>query len=81
MTNEHSIDQMLLSLDTFSEDPGLAGTASRIFEFTRFLIDDDDNLTRAGNLNAKAKDALRQRTLELLGVKTFSDENTGEDDE
>jgi len=78
MTNDQSIDQMILSLDVFSEDPRLAGTASRIFEFTRFLIDDDDNLTRAGNLNARAKDALRQRTLELLGAKAFSDESMGE---
>lgn len=80
MANDQLIDQTILSLDAFSEDPRLADTACRIFEFTRFLIDDDDNLTRAGNLNARAKDALRQRTLEVLGVKTFSDENTEENE-
>ncbi len=51
------------------EDRALAEIAGRIFEFTQFLLDDDDNLTKVGNLNGDAKARLRARVLELMGAE------------
>jgi hypothetical protein len=43
-----------------------ADVAARIFEFVRFLLDDDGNLTPSGNLNAAGRNLLRARLGELL---------------
>jgi len=56
-------------LESTIEDPSLRNVAIGIFEYANVLLDDDENLTRIGNLNGVAKGKLRQRTMELLGVE------------
>ena len=40
----------------------------RLFEFTQYLYDIDENLTKNLNLNKKAKDQLKQRMEEMFGI-------------
>ncbi len=47
--------------------------ANRVFEFVQFLLDDDLNLTPAGNLNGAARSKLRTRIDELLSAETTVD--------
>jgi hypothetical protein len=49
-------------------DPELRNVALGIFAYAKVLLEEEDNLTRVGNLNGVAKDKLRARALELLGV-------------
>lgn len=49
-------------------DEGLRNVAIAVFEYANVLLDDEENLTRIGNLNGAAKERLQARTLELLGV-------------
>ena len=44
----------------------LVDPAMRIFAYAKFLLDDDDKLTKTGALNGEAKDLLRKRILEVL---------------
>ena len=46
--------------------PELVDPAKRIFEYAKFLLDDDEKLTKTGALNGEAKDLLRKRILEVL---------------
>lgn len=43
-----------------------ARVAEAVFEFVQFLLDDDANLTPAGNLTGAARQKLRARVEELL---------------
>jgi hypothetical protein len=43
-----------------------ARVASFVFEFVQFLLDDDINLTPAGNLTGAARQKLRERLQELI---------------
>jgi hypothetical protein len=47
-------------------NPADARVAGAVFEFVQFLLDDDANLTPAGNLTGAAKQKLRARVQELL---------------
>ncbi len=76
MNSKTTIDTLINELEAFEGNKLLVDTAGKIFEFTRFLLDDDKNLTRTGNLNSKAKEALRRRTLELLGSDLGESEET-----
>jgi hypothetical protein len=40
--------------------------AERVFEFVQFLLDDDANLTPAGNLTAAARQKFRARLDEII---------------
>jgi len=70
-----SIAELLARTEALAGDRGLAEAAARLFEFSQFLLDDDDNLTKVGNLNGEARKKVRARTLELLGVDP-EEENT-----
>ena len=59
-------------------DAELRNVAIGIFEYAKVLLDEEDNLTRIGNLNGVAKDKLRARALELLGA---SEPGAGGDDD
>ncbi|HEY1192469.1 MAG TPA: hypothetical protein VGE74_32900 [Gemmata sp.] len=43
--------------------------AEFVFEFVQFLLDDDANLTPAGNLTGAARQKLRTRLDELIGAE------------
>jgi hypothetical protein len=46
--------------------PADAQVAELMFEFVQFLLDDDANLTPAGNLTGAARQQLRTRVTELF---------------
>jgi hypothetical protein len=49
--------------------PELAPVARAVFEHAQFLLDDEANLTKVGNLAGTAKGRLARRALDLLGVE------------
>ena len=49
----------------------------RLFDFTNYLYDDEDNLTKTFNLTKKAKEALNERIQEMFEAE-FLDEITEE---
>ena len=63
-----TVASLLARTEALAGDSGLAEIAARLFSFTQFLLDDDDNITKVGNLNGEARDKLRARCFELLGV-------------
>ncbi len=71
--SETSVEQLLRQTEALSETPELAPLASGIFDHAQYLLDDDDNLTRAGNLTGEAKGRLRKRAEELLGLTETTD--------
>ncbi|MDH5403040.1 MAG: hypothetical protein OEZ01_08335 [Candidatus Heimdallarchaeota archaeon] len=48
------------------DDPDLIDVATSIFEFVQYLLDDDDNLTKSGNLTSSAKSSLEERINHLI---------------
>ncbi len=59
--------EALLAEQPGLEDAGLRSAARSVFEYAQFLLDDETNLTRVGNLSGDARALLQKRTLELLG--------------
>jgi len=51
--------------------------AGFVFEFVQFLLDDDANLTPAGNLTGTARQKLRSRVDELIGGEEAGSEKKG----
>lgn len=64
-----TVPSLLASCEALEETPELAAVVAKLFEYTQFLLDSDDNLTRTGNLTGEAKRRLRARAFELLGVE------------
>ncbi len=73
MSNDDTLNSIIKKLEQFKDDKILGDVAVKVFDYTRYLLDDDENLTRTGNLNSTAKEALRKRTLELFGVDMAED--------
>lgn len=67
-TGTFTVQELLRGAESLRGKPELADAAVRVFEFARFLLDDDANLTRTGNLSGAAGERLRARILELLGA-------------
>jgi hypothetical protein len=51
--------------------------AELVFEFVQFLLDDDANLTPAGNLTGAARQRLRTRIEELITAEEAGDPGSG----
>jgi hypothetical protein len=64
-----TLPSLLASSEALSDSPELTAAVARIFEYTQFLLDNDENLTRTGNLTGEAKRQLRERAFELLGIE------------
>ena len=79
MDEDWTLDSLISSTDAFIGNKQLAGVAQAIFEYTQFLLDDDENLTKTGNLNKPARDLLRARTCELLEIADESSEDDSDD--
>lgn len=75
-----TIEALLGGVPALAARPDLVEAARGIFRFTQFLLDDEDNLTRIGNLSGAAKEKLRARALELLGVESESKESESGDE-
>ena len=56
-----------LVAEALRERPELVEPARRIFDYAKFLLDDDDKLTKTGALNGEARALLQKRILEVLG--------------
>jgi hypothetical protein len=55
--------------------------AEHVFEFVQFLLDDDANLTPAGNLTGAARQKLRGRLNELIAAENSSGETSESENE
>lgn len=70
--------------EILAERPDLAAAAANIFDYTQYLLDDDERLTKSGALDGQGRDLLRQRALETLGgppPESASDDDDSENDE
>ena len=86
-----SVSDQLLTSELVGGDKRFAQRLASILEFTQLLFDDDENLTRVGNLTGPAKDKLQARILEVFDMPalvetsvaddSFDDDEALEDDE
>jgi hypothetical protein len=64
--------------------PNLEGADAKlgehVFEFVQFLLDDDLNLTPAGNLTGGARQKLRDRLNELIAAEEAGSQPLAESD-
>ena len=78
---ELNLKEIIKTSKVFEGKSNLASLATSIFDFTQFLLDDDENLTKTGNLNAKAKTKLHERINELFSTKVDDNAVTGGDED
>lgn len=62
-------------------NPADARVSAFVFEFVQFLLDEDANLTPAGNLTGVARQKLRTRLEELISAEEAGAAAVGEADE
>lgn len=55
-----------LLADVLKDNPDLVDAARRVFDYAKFLLDDDEKLTKTGALNGDARELLRKRITEVL---------------
>jgi hypothetical protein len=55
-----------LLVEVLKDHPELVDAAKRVFDYAKFLLDDDEKLTKTGALNGEARDLLRKRITEVL---------------
>ena len=60
--------------------PADARVSAFVFEFVQFLLDDDANLTPAGNLTGAARQKLRTRLEELITAEEAGAAGDGPDE-
>ena len=53
-------------------DTKLASKLGEVLGYTQLLLDDDENLTKTGNLTSVAKGKLRERITQVLGTEQTS---------
>ena len=71
MTERHlSVDELIEQLPQLADHSELIEPLKNVFQFTQFLLDDDENLTRTGNLNAEAKRQLQSRVEEVFDMSS-----------
>ena len=64
-----------------ADRPDLAAVAVAIFDYTQYLLDDDERLTKSGALDGQGRELLRARALETLGGVAFDSEDEEEEEE
>jgi len=70
--NPNDITAQLLQCEDVENDPQFARRLGTILEYTQILYDDDENLTRTGNLSGEAKAQLRSRIHEVFDLSPSS---------
>lgn len=65
-SSEHDDPRRRLT-EILADRPDLASSAVAIFDYSQYLLDDDERLTKGGALDGVGRDLLRQRALEALG--------------
>ena len=76
-----TVAQQLLDCEEVDRDRRFAGRLAAVLEFTQLLFDDDENLTRVGNLSGVAKTKLEERVLEIFDMASESSEPEQDSDE
>ena len=76
-----TVAQQLLACEEIDGDRRFAGRLAAVLEFTQRLFDDDENLTRVGNLSGVAKTKLEERVLEIFDMASESSEPEQDSDE
>ena len=66
---EQDLRARLSAAPGVAEVPGLAEVGAAAFAYATVLLDDDENLTRLGNPTGEAREKLRARIEELLGLR------------
>jgi hypothetical protein len=64
--------------EILADRPDLASAAIAIFDYSQYLLDDDERLTKSGALDGVGRDLLRQRALETLGGPSGPEETDDE---
>ncbi len=77
---EYSVNTLLKNNSVLDNNIELIKIAEAIFEYTQFLLDDDGNITKTGNLNSSAKEKLNERILELILPEEIEMDNVLEDE-
>ena len=80
MDDDWTLESLMASIQPFEGNKPLLTSAKQIFEYTQFLLDDDENLTKTGNLNKVARDLLRQRVRDLLSLPSSEQSEALPDD-
>ncbi len=65
--------------EILADRPDLAQIAAVIFDYTQYLLDDDERLTKGGALDGQGRELLSARALELLGGPVAS-ADSGDDE-
>lgn len=71
-----SINKLLQNNSVLQDNQQMIQIAESIFEYTQFLLDDDKNLTKTGNLNSGANKLLETRIIELILPEEIKREDT-----
>ena len=71
-----SVSDQLLASELVGNDKRFAQRLASILEFTQILFDDDENLTRVGNLSGVAKEKLQTRILEVFDMSPLVEIST-----
>jgi hypothetical protein len=61
--------------EILADRPDLAQIASVVFDYTQYLLDDDERLTKGGALDGQGRELLCARTLEALGGPAAEEES------
>jgi hypothetical protein len=79
MADDHDPRHRLAEI--LRERPDLASAAIAIFDYSQYLLDDDERLTKSGALDGAGRDLLRVRALETLGGPTEPDEEADDSED
>jgi hypothetical protein len=63
---EFSISNILKEDERIQDNPDLLEKILAVFDFTQYILDDDENLTKSANLNGNARTLLDKRIEELF---------------
>ncbi len=70
---QSDVSDQLLDCGELDGDKRLASQLAEILGYTQVLFDDDENLTRTGNLAGQAKAKLRTRIYEVFDLEHDTD--------
>ena len=78
---ENNAIKTLLQESSEAVEHDLVEPLADVFSYTQYLLGDDENLTKIGNLNSSAKELLRSRILESFGFEEVEYEEEEEIEE
>ena len=76
-----SISEIIEQDTLIKKNPELKSKVISLFDFTQYLLDDDQNLTKTGNLTSAAKSKMDERIEELFEISVFEENDDVEEEE